>query len=139
MEFIRVTNKLAEINAGLTIAPITAIQPQIRAPYKQLILQPEGEVEASKKRIGLLDRNTSYTLSRSFLKIASEELADLVVAPEYSIHWNTIEEIGDGGACPNEGALWVLGAESINPDQISGFEVEQTAKGFQVICDAPDS
>lgn len=54
----------------------------------------------------------------AFLTRAVSSQAQLVVTPEYSTPWSLIDEIARGTMRPPDGAVWVLGCESITPDEL---------------------
>jgi hypothetical protein len=71
---------------------------------------------------------------RSLLDSALQSQAQLVVTPEYSVPWDLIREIGAGAQRPPRGALWVLGCESIRPDELEVLQLElQANPGVQLI------
>ena len=49
--------------------------------------------------------------------MAKQSNADLVMTPEYSCPWKTIQEIISNDVLPQENKLWVIGCESIKTDE----------------------
>lgn len=89
-----------------------------REPYRTLLLQPTGIIEANDLRVGHADAALGHALCSGFISTAIEVQADLAVTPEYCVPWTVVEEIIDGRCMPPVGALWVLGCESIPPTEI---------------------
>jgi hypothetical protein len=95
-----------------------------RQPYGAMLLQPEGPIEGTTNRVGHQNQARGASLCRSFLRQSVHEHADLVVAPEYCMPWVIVSEIAavDSSMRPPNGAIWVLGSESI-----SLVQLQQTA------------
>ena len=108
--------------------PLRALMPS-REPYFAMLLQPEGLIEVSEARIGHVNRQASEAMCRKFLMAAVEKHAELVVAPEYCMPWRVVAHILKGDIQPDEGSLWVLGCESITPDELIEFGAEANKGG----------
>jgi hypothetical protein len=103
---------------GLTsVVRLRALVPDTTR-YSVMFIQPSGVVSACGEFIKNADENAAKLKHLSFLRLASAEHADLVVAPEYSCPWAVVEDAIGGGVLPDEGALWVLGCESITVDEL---------------------
>lgn len=98
----------------LTLVSLHALDP-VREPYRAILLQPEGVVEASHERVGFADRAFGHALCDGFLATAVSTKADLAIAPEYCVPWSTIDEVVQGNYRPEPGCIWALGCESIPP------------------------
>jgi hypothetical protein len=81
--------------------------------YSVMFIQPLGDVNACGEFVKNADEEAAKLKHLSFLKLASAEHADLVITPEYSCPWSVVEEAIESMVLPDEGALWVLGCESI--------------------------
>lgn len=112
----------------LSMLPLRCLAPD-RQPYSAMLLQPDGPIEGTTNRVGHQDSARGGRLCRSFLRQCMDEHADLVVTPEYCVPWATVSEIavGESALRPSEGALWILGCESISPNGLQ----EVTAKLLQ--------
>lgn len=96
---------------------LRALMPN-RDPYHTMLLQPQGLIEASEQRIGHAKSEAGAAMSRSFLTASVDKHADLVVTPEYCLPWSVVLDIVNGHIRPDEGTIWVLGCESITPDDL---------------------
>lgn len=106
--------------------------------YKCLLLQPSGPIFAGTQRIGTLDAAEGGRKARHFLQLAIDEQAHLAVTPEYFFPWNVLEAELLSGKKPERGALWVLGCESIQSDELAEFK-DKVAELCEVVyepCEA---
>lgn len=87
--------------------------------YKVACFQPKGAVEARADSIRNSDQLLAVKKHREFLSIALNENVELALSPEYSCPWATIEQIIQQGMFPANGNLWVLGCESISPNELA--------------------
>lgn len=128
---VDVEKVLAERPDPLTLATLQALNP-VREPYRALLLQPTGTIEANETRVGHADQALGHALCSGFLATAVQTHADLVVAPEYCVPWTVVNEIIEGQHRPLVGAVWVLGCESITPTAIQSL-AEQCNQGNKCI------
>lgn len=120
MIIVDVAQVLANHDGGtgpLQLRPLAALEPR-REPYFALLCQPDGTIHASDARIGNSDPVAAAPMYAAFLTRAVSSQAQLVVTPEYSTPWSLIDEIARGTMRPPDGAVWVLGCESITPDEL---------------------
>lgn len=113
---------------ALTLVLPHALDPA-REPYRAILLQPEGAVEATHDRVGHADVRLGQAICRGFLSSAVENNADLAIAPEYCVPWAVVADILDGTRRPARGGLWVLGCESITPADLEALA--QRANGLE--------
>jgi hypothetical protein len=92
--------------------------------YTCLLLQPSGPIFANNDRIGNLDTESAAVKSRNFLELAQAQGAHLAVTPEYYLPWSVLRNAIEDNVVPEADALWVLGCESITPDNLSAFKQE---------------
>ena len=90
--------------------------------YSCALLQPSGPIYADNMRIGHFNRPESELRCKAFLETASSKNMELVIAPEYCIPWNTLQEIANGTVFPAPGRLWVLGCESTTIPELESFK-----------------
>jgi hypothetical protein len=102
---------------GLANPQLSAIQPTI-ATYKTLLLQPAGNLESDAAGVRNRDRHLTVTQLQSYFNLAVESEAELVVAPEYSVPWDVLENAIRNGVYPASQKLWVLGCESIRYSEL---------------------
>lgn len=120
--FIRdVTDVLAV--RGLETPDLALLQATHQS-YRALLLQPSGPIYADTKRIGHLDQPAATVRADSFLAMAAARGDQLVVTPEYFLPVSSLAKAAQDGPFPAEGAIWVLGCESMTPAQLASFKEE---------------
>lgn len=120
----------------LTLINLKALNPA-REPYRAILLQPTGIVEANDVRVGHSDTELGHSLCAGFLSSAAQSHSDLAVAPEYCVPWSVVEEVVDGRFRPPEGAIWVLGCESIAPAELQALAQKYSVAGQCVFHHEP--
>lgn len=120
----------------LTLMSLHALNPA-REPYRAILLQPNGRVEANDKRVGHADAAIGHALCSGFLSSAAQSLSDLAVAPEYCVPWAVVDEIVAGKHRPPHGAIWVLGCESISPADFQDLTQRYNSAGECVFHHEP--
>lgn len=112
----------------LTLISLEALNPA-REPYRAVLLQPPGMVEANEVRVGHADAAVGHALCSGFLYAAAQSHSDLAVAPEYCVPWSVVDEVVAGNYRPPQGAIWVLGCESISPADFQELGQQYNAAG----------
>lgn len=120
----------------LTLMSLEALNPA-REPYRAILIQPTGVVEANEFRVGNADAALGHAMCSGFLSHAVQSHADLAVAPEYCVPWSVVDEIVVGKYRPPQGAIWVLGCESISPADIQALAQRYNAAGQCVFHHEP--
>lgn len=120
----------------LTLMSLEALNPA-REPYRAILLQPTGLVEANDVRVGHANSALGHALCSGFLSSAAQSHSDLAVAPEYCIPWTVVQEIVAGSFRPPLGAIWVLGCESISPADFQALAKKYNAAGDCVFHHEP--
>jgi hypothetical protein len=115
MRFSPIDVELA--NYGLRMRSLAVLQPDAN-PYSVALLQPLESITATPEAIQNETPASARAKHSAFLKLVSEQDVDLAMTPEYSTPWKVIEELISDDCVPNEGKLWVLGCESITPDEL---------------------
>lgn len=92
--------------------------------YRALLLQPAGPILADNTRIGPFDLAFADKQAKRFLELATAKGHHLVVTPEYYLPIGTLLSCAQGATFPAHGALWVLGCESMTPDQVEKFKTD---------------
>ena len=108
---------------GLGVPRLNALIPNVDN-YKLLLMQPQGDIEASPTRVRNFDRDLAQVQFGQFLSDALATQADLVVTPEYSMPWQVITEAIQAGRTPVPGKLWALGCESIKYSELDELKAE---------------
>lgn len=75
----------------LTLVSLNALNPA-REPYRAILLQPTGMVEANDVRVGHADAALGDALCSGFLSSAAQSYSDLAVAPEYCVPWSVVQK-----------------------------------------------
>jgi hypothetical protein len=86
--------------------------------YETLAVQPGGGIAARPDFIGHADRHSAVSQFSDFLRLAVEKNCDLVLSPEYSCPWEVIRKAITQQSLPRAGKIWILGCESITPDEL---------------------
>ncbi len=124
MEVHDVGQLLAENAVGpLKLKRLNALEPRAQ-PYTAILCQPDGTIHACPARIGNASPASVSPMYASFLSDATAFQAQIAVTPEYSMPWEVIRDIAfaNGASRPPHGSLWILGSESITPDEIEAFQ-----------------
>jgi hypothetical protein len=106
---------------GLQVPDLTMLQATHQS-YRALLLQPSGPIYADTQRIGHLDLTAAAAKADAFLAMAAQRGDQLVVTPEYYLPVISLAQAAKGGPFPAEGALWVLGCESMTPARLASFK-----------------
>jgi hypothetical protein len=106
---------------GLQEPDLEILRPT-EATYGCLLLQPSGPVFACPERIGNFDRTSAADKARQFLGLAQARGAHLAVTPEYFLPWDSLKSALRAGVIPASDALWVLGCESTNKEDLLAFK-----------------
>ncbi|WP_307597191.1 hypothetical protein [Variovorax paradoxus] len=102
--------------------PDLALLQATHQSYRVLLLQPSGPIYADTQRIGPLNLTGAAAQADAFLTLAAQRGDQLVVTPEYFLPVISLAKAAQGGPFPAEGALWVLGCESMTPARLASFK-----------------
>lgn len=89
----------------LTLMSLEALNPA-REPYRAILLQPSGLIEANDVQVGHADVAVGRALCSGFLSTAAKSHSDLAVAPEYCVPWSVVKEIVAGDYRPPHSPVW---------------------------------
>jgi hypothetical protein len=89
--------------------------------YEVLAIQPAGGIEVKDDFIGHADRAVAASKFSEFLRLGLEKNCDLLLSPEYSCPWDVLADAIATNSLPKMGKIWLLGCESITPDQLNQF------------------
>jgi len=90
--------------------------------YSISMLQHKGVFHFSETFFGNHNNQAEAAKFNNFLNSAKANGSSLVITPEYSCPWDSIRHIlHDAERLPDNGKLWVLGCESITPDEVLNF------------------
>lgn len=101
----------------LQMVRLSALEPR-REPFAAVLCQPVGTIASTPGRIGNADSHTVLPMYRALLADALQSQAQILITPEYSVPWDLIREISAGPQRPPRGALWILGCESVTPEEL---------------------
>jgi hypothetical protein len=86
--------------------------------YKTLLMQLVGKIEYDTNGIHLADKNLAAAKFNLFIDKAISENVELAITPEYSCPWSSIESFISGNKFPTEDKLWIIGCQSIKPNEL---------------------
>jgi hypothetical protein len=81
-----------------------------------LLYQHEGAFQIDNIKAG--NTNDATGQYNAFFRKAAQTNADLVLTPEYSCPWSTVNFLIDNNISPSEGKLWAIGCESISKEEL---------------------
>lgn len=93
--------------------PMLEVLQATNNPYTALLVQPEAVITVRDGYIRNADQDRARRLFTSVAREAKERAVELLVTPEYSFPWESLEELLESGSGPVRGQLWVLGCESL--------------------------
>jgi len=118
-EYLNINNILTE--KSLTIVPLKVLK-TISDTYAMSLMQPSGIIDFSSDGVKNNISNNADKKYFSFLNKAHSDNINLAITPEYSCPWNVLQKCLDEGILPNDGAIWILGCESIKYDELNQFK-----------------
>ena len=86
--------------------------------YSTLLFQPVNAIEYTDQYIRNADRDLASQKFNGFFDISIENNVELAITPEYSCPWSVMEELIAENRLPQESKLWIVGCESIQPQQL---------------------
>ncbi len=102
--------------------------------YSMLLYQHRGTFASSATTFG--NEYDSTSKFNSFLALAKSENVALVLTPEYSCPWNSIDWLlSDETRWPNDGKLWAICCESITPNEVNTFEDKFNGNNIEIFVD----
>lgn len=122
-------------NKGLTMVPLNILKKESDT-YVMSLMQPSGKVQISDTEVKNHVSNNAVEKFTNFLNNAYESRNQLVITPEYSCPFEVIQNCINNSILPMEGAIWVLGCESISFDSLIEFVNHNSTTEF--IYEVPD-
>lgn len=89
---------------GIQHPVLEVLEPTID-DYDVLLLQPKGDIEASKARVGHRDQSGATQQCLNLLEWAASQRSDLVVTPEYCVPWDALIGAVRADYLPGAGCL----------------------------------
>ena len=90
--------------------------------YTALLVQPKAEIQVRDDFIRNSDRMAAQSTFFEIARVAHAKSVELLVTPEYSFPWETIEKLFQDGVTPGAGHLWILGCESLAIAELPGLK-----------------
>lgn len=106
---------------NLRYPKLAVLQPTV-TPFTALLVQPEALVKVRDDYICNANHDRARKLCTAIAREASSRSVELLVTPEYSFPWDSIEELLGSGICPSGGQLWVLGCESLSLAELDNLK-----------------
>jgi len=107
--------------------------------YSTMVYQHKGSLHAitnpGSKFIGNTDQALAETKHSELFKVALENETQLLLTPEYSCPFSALERLLQGEDFPSEGKLWVVGCESIQPEELRTIKLKYNANDTIVIAE----
>jgi hypothetical protein len=125
MNVVEVSQVLSQHGGGaqpLQMVRLSALDPR-REPFVAVLCQPGGTIDASAAGVRNANPPAVLPIYRALLGDALQSQAQLLITPEYSMPWDLIHEIAAGPRRPPRGTLWILGCESVTPDELDLLQV----------------
>jgi len=89
--------------------------------YTTLLYQPKDQIEATVNHFKPQNAEIINKKIEKYLDIAIEKNIDLVLLPEYSVSWVSMNNIINNSKFPSSNRLWVIGCQSIKKDELKEF------------------
>lgn len=99
---------------------------QNATPYKALLFQPCGTIEVGDYFVRNQEHDLAVKKFRSFFDLANKKNVDIAITPEYSCPWEVIKNLIEDDVLPENKKLWVIGCESIKPNELKKIIDENT-------------
>lgn len=106
--------------AGFDQIPLALLQPDC-SEYDAMLYQHGGAISADASGVFNTDQDTAAAKFASFFAHASAQQPQLLATPEYSCPWSVVEQMIQSNHWPTAGKVWVIGCESIRPDELEAF------------------
>ena len=90
--------------------------------YEILAIQPCGAIGLGDDFVGHQSHDSAVKKFDSFLQLAAQKNCDVVLTPEYSLPWDSLQHAVANNTLPREGRLWILGCEAITPAALTAFK-----------------
>ena len=129
MENILIQNMLPN---GIALSPLNFLVPD-EEDYSLMCLQHGGNIEANENYvINQYNQIVEGKIKQLLIK-ANAIQPDLLLTPEYSTPWTSISNLINNNFFPEPHKMWVLGCESIQPEELEEFK--QAHNEVKWICE----
>jgi hypothetical protein len=110
-----------KLSTGLTLVPLVALRPD-RDTYRVMFHQHGGAIYADHNSVRNDDQVLASRKFQSLFQLGMLKNPHIMTAPEYSCPWGTIETLLSSANWPQLGAMWILGCESVTPDELNAIQ-----------------
>jgi hypothetical protein len=110
---------------NLQYPKLAVLQPTVEL-FTALLVQPVAVVKVRDDYIRNANHDRAKKLFTAIAREAHARSVELLVTPEYSFPWESIEELLGAGIRPSGGQLWVLGCESLSLVELDGLKARFT-------------
>lgn len=136
MNFFPVADILA---ANKLVCPdLEVLSPSI-SNYQVMLLQPEGDIDASGAKVCNRDTDLAIKQYTAYLDAVLQYQPHLAVTPEYSLPWAVLIKAIQSGAKPTTRGLWAFGCESITYSELQAMATLLVPHGLVLFEDLPDA
>ena len=101
--------------------------------YEVMLLQPQGDLEASEAGVWSRDRALAGQQFGGLLAKAQATQPDLLLTPEYAMPWDMLEHALAQAQGPVAGKLWALGCESIRVSELGTLKARLAEREICVL------
>jgi hypothetical protein len=116
MAIVSVSEKLEELK--LSVPYFNALNADANL-YSIGALQLSSEIEGDDNGVRSTTNHDQKVIK--FVEKCVEENVDIAVAPEYCLSWEAFQYILSQDLTPNIGKLWILGMQSVRPEEFTDF------------------
>jgi hypothetical protein len=106
--------------AGLQQSPLGLLKPDC-SEYDVMLYQHGGGIVADANGVFNFDQKTAGAKFNSLFTLAFNRQPQLLVTPEYSCPWSALEQAVQNNHWPAAGKVWIIGCESIRPNELTEF------------------
>jgi hypothetical protein len=106
--------------AGLQQSPLGLLEPDC-SEYDVMLYQHGGAITADANGVHNADHATATAKFTTFFAHASAQQPQILATPEYACPWPALEQMVQNNHWPAAGKVWVVGCESIRPNELEEF------------------
>lgn len=106
--------------SGFQQVPLDLLAPDC-TEYEVMLYQHGGAIAADARGVFNTDQATATGKFTSLFANAVVQQPQLLATPEYSCPWQALEQMVQSNHWPAAGKVWVIGCESIRPDELEEF------------------
>jgi hypothetical protein len=108
------------MKAGFQQLPLGLLEPNCNE-YDVMLYQHGGAITADANGVFNTDYATTMAKFTSLFAHASAQQPQLLTTPEYACPWPALEQMVQNNHWPAAGKVWIVGCESIHPNELEEF------------------